>query len=108
MFSLEAAEAKRNKVNRESTKRGRATYTGGSRSIVRAKQKVRAQIEESGGSSSALKEYLGTHATLVDPNGDTYSCIYPDTQTQEYCAEVVIMAREDMERKIVRVPPLVT
>ncbi|ONK58418.1 uncharacterized protein A4U43_C09F12310 [Asparagus officinalis] len=79
------AEAKRNKVNRESKKRGRATYTGGSRSIVRAKQKVRAQIEESGGSSSALKEYLGTHATLVDPNGDTYSCIYPDTQTQEYC-----------------------
>ncbi|XP_020244572.1 uncharacterized protein LOC109822733 isoform X3 [Asparagus officinalis] len=44
-------------------------------------------IEESGGSSSALKEYLGTHKTLVDPNGDTYSCIYPDTQTQEYCID---------------------
>ncbi|ONK72527.1 uncharacterized protein A4U43_C04F20340 [Asparagus officinalis] len=54
-------------------------------SFYSSKSKQRAQIEESGGSSSALKEYLGTHATLVDPNGDTYSCIYPDTQTQEYC-----------------------
>ncbi|ONK58164.1 uncharacterized protein A4U43_C09F8870 [Asparagus officinalis] len=89
----EKAEEKRNKVNRESKKRGRATYTGGSRSIVRAKQKVRAQIEESGGSSSALKEYFDTHATLVDPNGDTYSCIYPDTQTQEYCPSLILPGR---------------
>ncbi|ONK68608.1 uncharacterized protein A4U43_C05F13920 [Asparagus officinalis] len=81
------AEAKRNKDNRESKKRGRATYTGGSRSMVRAKERVRARIEESGGSSSALKEYLGTHATLVDPGADTYSCTYPDTQTQEYCVD---------------------
>ncbi|ONK67003.1 uncharacterized protein A4U43_C06F14450 [Asparagus officinalis] len=58
----EKAEAKRNKVNRESKKRGRATYTGGSRSMVRAKQRVRAQIEESGGSSSTLKEYLGNYS----------------------------------------------
>ncbi|ONK66835.1 uncharacterized protein A4U43_C06F12500 [Asparagus officinalis] len=34
------AEAKRNKDNRESKKRGRATYTGGSRSMVRAKERV--------------------------------------------------------------------
>ncbi|ONK72401.1 uncharacterized protein A4U43_C04F19040 [Asparagus officinalis] len=86
LFKTET-EAKRNKDNRESKKRGRATYTGGSRSMVRAKERVRARIEESGGSSSALKEYLGTHATLVDPGADTYSCTYPDTQTQEYCVD---------------------
>ena len=51
----------------------------------------RARIEESGGSSSALKEYLGTHATLVDPGADTYSCTYPDTQTQEYCVSVMFL-----------------
>ncbi|ONK55427.1 uncharacterized protein A4U43_UnF3520 [Asparagus officinalis] len=87
----ERAEAKRNKDNRESKKRGRATYTGGSRSMVRAKERVRARIEESGGSSSALKEYLGTHATLVDPAADTFSCTYPDTQTQEYCVSVMLL-----------------
>ncbi|ONK71801.1 uncharacterized protein A4U43_C04F12520 [Asparagus officinalis] len=85
------AEAKRNKDNRESKKRGRATYMGGSRSMVRAKERVRARIEESGGSSSALKEYLGTHATLVDPRAHTYSCTYPDTQTQEYRVSVMIL-----------------
>ncbi|ONK78457.1 uncharacterized protein A4U43_C02F18980 [Asparagus officinalis] len=36
----ERMEAKRNKVNRESKKRGRATYTSGSKSMVRAKQRV--------------------------------------------------------------------
>ncbi|ONK76338.1 uncharacterized protein A4U43_C03F26550 [Asparagus officinalis] len=45
------AEAKRNKDNQESKKRGRATYTGGSRSMVQAKERVRARIEESSGSS---------------------------------------------------------
>ncbi|XP_020246490.1 uncharacterized protein LOC109824327 [Asparagus officinalis] len=83
------AEAKRNKDNQESKKRGRATYTGGSRSMVRAKERMRAWIEESGGGSSALKEYLGTHTTLIDPAADIYSCTYPDTQTQEYCAQVI-------------------
>ncbi|ONK59901.1 uncharacterized protein A4U43_C08F12120 [Asparagus officinalis] len=94
--SIFLAEAKRNKDNQESKKRGRATYTGGSRSMVRAKERVRARIEESGGSSSALKEYLGTHATLVDPGADTYSCTYPDTQTQEYCFDDWILSKGHM------------
>ncbi|ONK80963.1 uncharacterized protein A4U43_C01F23760 [Asparagus officinalis] len=56
-------------------------------SIKNGRTTSRARIEESGGSSSALKEYLGTHVTLVDPVADTYSCTYPDTQTQEYCVD---------------------
>ncbi|ONK68082.1 uncharacterized protein A4U43_C05F7230 [Asparagus officinalis] len=51
----------------------------------------RARIEESGGGSSALREYLGTHATLVDPGADTYSCAYPDTRIQEYCVSVMLL-----------------
>ncbi|ONK72777.1 uncharacterized protein A4U43_C04F23100 [Asparagus officinalis] len=53
----------------------------------------RAQIKELDDSSSALKEHLGTHATLVDPTSETYSCTYPNTQTQEYYDRVIEKAK---------------
>ncbi|ONK66885.1 uncharacterized protein A4U43_C06F13070 [Asparagus officinalis] len=51
-------EARRNAQNRASNLHGRATYTGGSRNMSRAMNRLKCQIIEDGGTPTMLKLYL--------------------------------------------------
>ncbi|ONK56528.1 uncharacterized protein A4U43_C10F9730, partial [Asparagus officinalis] len=79
----ERDEARRNAQNRASNLHGRATYTGGSRNMSRAMDRLKSQIIEDGGTPTMLKLYLGTHSSSVDKITGEYT--YPDNSTKEYC-----------------------
>ncbi|XP_020255321.1 uncharacterized protein LOC109832315 [Asparagus officinalis] len=78
-------EARRNAQNRASNLHSRATYTGGSRNMCRAIDRLKCQIIEDGDIPTMLKLYLGTHSSSVNKITGEYT--YPENNT-EYCNRV--------------------